>query len=86
VSWVTLQSLQYAVNAIFGHFNVSGLSSATNVVVLVGVAMLLAIIVVGGVVLLVKGVKAMGNMTPGRFLAALIGMAVAFIIIGALLP
>ncbi len=63
---MTLEALQYAVNSVFGHFGGLQLSSAGNVLALVGIAMLLAIIVIGGVVL--------------------IGLAVAFIVVGALAP
>ncbi len=83
---MTLSSLEYALNSIFGHVNFTGLSSVGNVLAVVGVALLVSIIVVGGVVLLVRGVKAMGNLTPGKFLAVLIGLAVAFIVVGALVP
>ncbi|ADL18889.1 hypothetical protein ASAC_0482 [Acidilobus saccharovorans 345-15] len=83
---MTLEALQYAVNSVFGHFGGLQLSSAGNVLALVGIAMLLAIIVIGGVVLIARGIKAIGNLTPGKFLAVLIGLAVAFIVVGALAP
>jgi len=83
---VTLEALQQAVSQLFGHIGPTSFTGVGYALVLTGLALLLGIIVIGFAVLIARGIKAMGNMTPGRFVAAIIAVAVAFIIVGALVP
>jgi hypothetical protein len=85
-SGVTLEALQEAVSQLFGHVGPTSFTGVGYALVLMGLVLLLGIIVIGSAVLIARGLKAMGNMTPGRFVAALIALAVAFIIVGALVP
>ncbi len=84
---MTLQAIQQAVGTLFGHMPAQSLWSGLGYAfVIIGIAMLLGIAVVGGSVLLARGVKAIGNMTPGSFVALLLGIGVVFILVGVLLP
>jgi len=83
---VTLEAIQQAVSQLFGHIGPTSFTGVGYALVLTGLALLLGIIVIGFAVLIARGIKAMGNMTPGRFVAALIALAVAFIIVGAIFP
>jgi len=83
---VTLEAIQQAVSQLFGHIGPTSFTGVGYALVLTGLALLLGIIVIGFAVLIARGIKAMGNMTPGRFVAAIIAVAVAFIIVGALVP
>ncbi|MFP3162183.1 MAG: hypothetical protein RXQ69_02695 [Acidilobus sp.] len=85
-SGVTLEAIQQAVSQLFGHIGPTGFTGVGYALVLTGLVLLLGIIVIGSAVLIARGIKAMGNMTPGRFVAAIIALAVAFIIVGALVP
>ena len=83
---MTLEAIQQAVSQLFGHIGPTSFTGVGYALVLTGLALLLGIIVIGFAVLIARGIKAMGNMTPGRFVAAIIAVAVAFIIVGALVP
>jgi len=83
---VTLEAIQQAVSQLFGHIGPTSFTGVGYALVLTGLVLLLGIIVMGSAVLIARGIKAMGNMTPGRFVAALIAVAVAFIIVGAIFP
>ena len=83
---MSLQALQAAVNGIFGRLQPASLSGVGYALVVVGIGLLLGVIMIGGAVLIARGVRALGNLTPGRFVAVMIAMAVALIIAGALFP
>ncbi|MGC9071316.1 MAG: hypothetical protein ACP5HK_01260 [Acidilobus sp.] len=83
---MTLEALQAAVSQIFGHLQLSSVSGIAYAFVIIGLGLLLGVIVVGGAVLIARGVKAIGNLTPGRFVAVLITLAIVLIIAGALFP
>ncbi|MCI4460006.1 MAG: hypothetical protein JHC13_03805 [Acidilobus sp.] len=83
---MTVEAIQQAVSQLFGHIGPTNFTGVGYALVLTGLVLLLGIIVIGSAVLIARGVKAMGNMTPSRFVAALIAVAVAFIIAGALFP
>ncbi|MGC9210441.1 MAG: hypothetical protein ACP5FT_04170 [Acidilobus sp.] len=83
---MTLEALQTAVNQIFGHLQVTGLSGIGYAFIVIGLGLLLGVIIIGGAVLIARGLRALGNLTPGRFVAVLITLAVVLIIAGALFP
>lgn len=84
---MTLEALQQAVGTIFGHVQVNGIATGLSFALeVVGIALLLGVIVIGGGFLLVRAAKSVGNMSPAGFVAFIVGLAVALILVGIALP
>ncbi len=83
---MSLETLQAAVAGVFGRLQPASLSGVGYALVIIGIGLLLGVITIGGAILIARGVKALGNLTPGRFVAVMIAMAVVLIIAGALFP